>query len=124
MSLLKAIRSCGMVVKRGSVGSGVVLVIRPRLKMTMFVSNSSRVALIAGWKYTRIYNPQRRLRVLVEKCHIDSSQPSSRKSSREWSPSGHDSLLAMPSTMHVKSFEAQCYHIEEMGFKLGRLTVV
>ncbi|GFW76376.1 hypothetical protein TNCV_1581551 [Trichonephila clavipes] len=28
----------------------------------------------AGWKYTRIYNPQRRLRVLVEKCRIDSSQ--------------------------------------------------
>ncbi|GFV43574.1 hypothetical protein TNCV_1690181 [Trichonephila clavipes] len=27
----------------------------------------------ADWKYTRIYNFQRRLRVLVEKCRIDSS---------------------------------------------------
>ncbi|GFX66376.1 transposable element Tcb2 transposase [Trichonephila clavipes] len=26
------------------------------------------------WKYTRIYNPQRRLRVLVESCRKDSSQ--------------------------------------------------
>ncbi|GFX37578.1 hypothetical protein TNCV_3201021 [Trichonephila clavipes] len=29
---------------------------------------------LADWKYTRIYNPQRRLRVLVEKCRKDSSQ--------------------------------------------------
>ncbi|GFU70477.1 hypothetical protein TNCV_2511331 [Trichonephila clavipes] len=29
---------------------------------------------IAGWKYTRIYNPERRPRVLVIKCRIDSSQ--------------------------------------------------
>ncbi|GFT84099.1 transposable element Tc1 transposase [Trichonephila clavipes] len=28
----------------------------------------------AGWKYTRIYNPQRRLRVLVIKCRTDPSQ--------------------------------------------------
>ncbi|GFU95646.1 hypothetical protein TNCV_3333111 [Trichonephila clavipes] len=29
---------------------------------------------VAGdWKYTRIYNPQRRLRVLVERCRKDSS---------------------------------------------------
>ncbi|GFT17959.1 hypothetical protein TNCV_4911141 [Trichonephila clavipes] len=28
---------------------------------------------IADWKYTRIYKPQRRLRVLVEKCRKDSS---------------------------------------------------
>ncbi|GFT30209.1 hypothetical protein TNCV_3466741 [Trichonephila clavipes] len=28
----------------------------------------------ADWKYTRIYNPQRRLRVLVERCRKDSSQ--------------------------------------------------
>ncbi|GFV13951.1 hypothetical protein TNCV_524281 [Trichonephila clavipes] len=28
----------------------------------------------AGWKYTRIYNLQRRLRVLVIRCRIDSSQ--------------------------------------------------
>ncbi|GFX56684.1 hypothetical protein TNCV_494321 [Trichonephila clavipes] len=29
---------------------------------------------IGDWKYTRIYNPQRRLRVLVEMCSKDSSQ--------------------------------------------------
>ncbi|GFX51391.1 hypothetical protein TNCV_3103241 [Trichonephila clavipes] len=28
----------------------------------------------AGWKYMRIYNPQRRPRVLVIKCRTDSSQ--------------------------------------------------
>ncbi|GFV03214.1 hypothetical protein TNCV_4018111 [Trichonephila clavipes] len=28
----------------------------------------------ADWKYTRIYNPQRRLRVLVIKCRTDPSQ--------------------------------------------------
>ncbi|GFW77916.1 hypothetical protein TNCV_3911261 [Trichonephila clavipes] len=28
----------------------------------------------ADWKYTRIYNPQRCLRVLVERCRKDSSQ--------------------------------------------------
>ncbi|GFX74661.1 hypothetical protein TNCV_3120911 [Trichonephila clavipes] len=29
---------------------------------------------LTDWKYTRIYNPQRRLRVLVERCRKDSSQ--------------------------------------------------
>ncbi|GFV67805.1 hypothetical protein TNCV_2232311 [Trichonephila clavipes] len=35
-----------------------------------------RRGVVAGadWKYTRIYNPQRRLRVLVERCRKDSSQ--------------------------------------------------
>ncbi|GFT05190.1 hypothetical protein TNCV_122521 [Trichonephila clavipes] len=30
-------------------------------------------SLEADWKYMRIYNPQRRLRVLVERCRKDSS---------------------------------------------------
>ncbi|GFS93082.1 hypothetical protein TNCV_532811 [Trichonephila clavipes] len=29
---------------------------------------------LADWKYTRIYNPQGRLRILVERCRKDSSQ--------------------------------------------------
>ncbi|GFU11120.1 vesicular glutamate transporter 3 [Trichonephila clavipes] len=34
----------------------------------------SGFAISAGWKYTRIYNSQRRPRILVIKCRTDSSQ--------------------------------------------------
>ncbi|GFT85875.1 uncharacterized protein TNCV_3255291 [Trichonephila clavipes] len=40
-------------------------------------------AEVHDWKYTRIYNPQRRLRVLVEKCRKDSSHNEYKK----WVPS-------------------------------------
>ncbi|GFT62390.1 hypothetical protein TNCV_4717581 [Trichonephila clavipes] len=35
---------------------------------------ASSIDDLADWKYTRIYNPQRLLRVLVERCRKDSSQ--------------------------------------------------
>ncbi|GFW29010.1 hypothetical protein TNCV_2355681 [Trichonephila clavipes] len=37
-------------------------------------ATQSALAELADWKYTRIYNLQRRLRVLVERCRKDSSQ--------------------------------------------------
>ncbi|GFX92016.1 hypothetical protein TNCV_5004801 [Trichonephila clavipes] len=42
----------------------------------------------AGWKCTRIYNPQRSLRVLMEKCRIDSSQLPSVKDRQLVEPTG------------------------------------
>ncbi|GFX16158.1 hypothetical protein TNCV_4704141 [Trichonephila clavipes] len=38
----------------------------------------------AGWKYTRIYNPQRRPRVLMIKCPTDSSQVRLRPRHGQW----------------------------------------
>ncbi|GFW81118.1 hypothetical protein TNCV_4804861 [Trichonephila clavipes] len=55
---------------------------RPRHHRSLRLRDSSPIALmfrragvanLADWKYTRIYNPQRRLRVFVEKCRKDSS---------------------------------------------------
>ncbi|GFV08385.1 hypothetical protein TNCV_328191 [Trichonephila clavipes] len=42
----------------------------------------------ADWKYTRIYSPQRRLRVLVEKGRKDSSQNDSLQLIESW-PNHH-----------------------------------
>ncbi|GFU37894.1 uncharacterized protein TNCV_1063941 [Trichonephila clavipes] len=51
------------------------------LLITKDVTSSSPVPLKtrrererAGWNYTRIYNPQRRPRVLVKKCRTEPSQ--------------------------------------------------
>ncbi|GFU42990.1 hypothetical protein TNCV_3141321 [Trichonephila clavipes] len=46
--------------------SGLLAITEKRLR--------SNRTLQVDWKYTRIYNPQRRLRILVERCRTDSSQ--------------------------------------------------
>ncbi|GFU22981.1 hypothetical protein TNCV_3946561 [Trichonephila clavipes] len=39
-----------------------------------FTVESTSLQMKVDWKYTRIYNPQRRLRILVERFRKDSSQ--------------------------------------------------
>ncbi|GFT89338.1 hypothetical protein TNCV_4386341 [Trichonephila clavipes] len=51
----------------------------PSNREPIYVSTSHRTHSnlkheLVDWKYTRIYNPQRRLRILVERCRTDSSQ--------------------------------------------------
>ncbi|GFT91398.1 hypothetical protein TNCV_4285601 [Trichonephila clavipes] len=55
----------------------------------------------ADWKYTRIYHPQRRLRVLVEKSRKDSSQTKSSLAHAQFSVKCQVIRMAHKSTYHL-----------------------